>query len=146
MSLTHTFGLLTNPDNQWKAIRKDSESVTRLYMGHVLLLALIPAVAGFVGTTQVGWQIGNGQVTRLSINSALSLSVLFYAAMLAGIFILGKFINFFRRPYVPRDQKREGVALAASTETPMSRIGFLQVNLISGWIMWPGFLPLTYAC
>lgn len=145
MSLTHTFGLLTNPDNQWKAIRKDSESVTRLYTGHVLLLALIPAVAGFVGTTQVGWQIGDGQVTRLSINSALSLSVLFYAAMLAGIFILGKFIDFFAATYDAGDQAPRGVAMAAYTATPMFLIGVIAVypNI---WVnMLAGLVAIAYA-
>ena len=52
MSLTHTFGLLAHPDQEWEAIRNESETVTRLYAGHILLLALIPAVAGFIGTTQ----------------------------------------------------------------------------------------------
>ncbi|MBK1872848.1 MULTISPECIES: Yip1 family protein [Marinobacter] len=140
MSLSHTFGLLTHPDQQWKAIRKDSESTTQLYLGHVLLLALIPALAGFFGTTQVGWQIGDGQVTRLSVNSALSLSVLFYAAMLAGIFILGKFIDFFAATYDAVDNAPRGVAMAAYTATPMFLIGVIAaypniwVNMLAGLI------------
>lgn len=140
MSLSHTFGLLTHPDQQWKAIRKDSESVTQLYLGHVLLLALIPALAGFFGTTQIGWQIGDGQVTRLSISSALSLSVLFYAAMLAGIFILGKFIDFFAATYDAVDKAPRGVAMAAYTATPMFLIGVIAaypniwVNMLAGLV------------
>lgn len=118
MSLTHTFGLLTNPDQAWEAIRRESESVTRLYTGHVLLLALIPALAGFIGTSQIGWQIGDGPVTRLSVSSAMSLSVLFYAAMLAGIFILGKFIDFFAATYDAVDRTPRGVTMAAYTATP----------------------------
>ena len=65
MSLTHTFGLLAHPDQEWEAIRNESESVTKLYAGHILLLALIPAVAGFIGTTQVGWQIGDECATAI---------------------------------------------------------------------------------
>lgn len=145
MSLTHTFGLLTHPDEQWEAIRKESESVTRLYTGHVLLLALIPALAGFIGTTQVGWQIGDGQVTRLSVDSALSLSVLFYAAMLAGIFILGKFIDFFAATYDAADQAPKGVTMAAYTATPMFLIGVIAAypNI---WInMLAGLVAIAYA-
>ncbi|MFP3979410.1 MULTISPECIES: Yip1 family protein [Marinobacter] len=140
MSLSNTFGLLTHPDQQWKAIRNDSESISQLYLGHVLLLALIPALAGFFGTTQVGWQIGDGQVTRLSVNSALSLSVLFYAAMLAGIFILGKFIDFFAATYDAVDRVPRGVAMAAYTATPMFLIGVIAaypniwVNMLAGLV------------
>lgn len=145
MSLAHTFGLLTNPDQQWEAIRKDSESVTRLYTGHVLLLALIPALAGFIGTSQIGWQIGDGQVTRLSVNSALSLSVLFYAAMLAGIFILGKFIDFFAATYEVADRTPRGVTMAAYTATPIFLIGVIAVypNI---WVnMVAGLVAIAYA-
>lgn len=145
MSLTHTFGLLTNPNQAWEAIRRDSESVTRLYTGHVLLLALIPALAGFYGTSQIGWQIGDGQVTRLSISSALSLSVLFYAAMLAGIFILGKFIDFFAATYDAVGQTPRGIAMAAYTATPIFLIGVIAVypNI---WVnMLAGLVAIAYA-
>lgn len=145
MSLTHTFGLLTHPDREWEAIRKDSESTTRLYLSHVLLLALIPALAGFFGTTQIGWQIGDGQVTRLSINSALNLSVLFYAAMLAGIFILGKFIDFFAATYDAVERVPQGVTLAAYTATPIFLIGVIAVypNI---WVnMLAGLCAIAYA-
>ncbi len=145
MSLTHTFGLLTHPDQQWEAIRKESESVTRLYTGHVLLLALIPALAGFIGTSQVGWQIGDGQVTRLSVSSALSLSVLFYGAMLAGIFILGKFIDFFAATYDAVERTPRGVTMAAYTATPIFLIGVIAVypNI---WVnMLAGLVAIAYA-
>lgn len=145
MSLTHTFGLLTHPDRAWESIRQESESVTRLYLGHVLLLALIPALAGFFGTTQVGWQIGDGPVTRLSIDSALSLSVLFYAAMLAGIFILGKFIDFFAATYGAVERTPRGVTMAAYTATPIFLIGVIAVypNI---WVnMLAGLVAISYA-
>lgn len=140
MSLAHSFGLFTHPDQEWEAIRKESESVTRLYVGHILLLALIPAVAGFYGTTQVGWQIGDGQITRLSTASALQLSVLFYVAMLAGIFVLGKFIDFFAATYDAVERIPRGVALAAYTATPIFLIGVIAaypniwVNMLAGLV------------
>ncbi|MGO1461210.1 MAG: Yip1 family protein [Marinobacter sp.] len=145
MSLTNTFGLLTNPDQAWESIRKESESVARLYTGHVLLLALIPAVAGFVGTSQIGWQIGDGQVTRLSVGSAFTLSVLFYAVMLAGIFILGKFIDFFAATYDAVDRTPRGVTMAAYTATPIFLIGVIAVypNI---WVnMLAGLVAIAYA-
>lgn len=109
MSLTHTVGLLTHPDREWEAIRNEPESIGKLYLGHVLLLALIPALAGFYGSTQVGWQIGDGQVIRLTSTSAMQLSALFYGAMLTGIYIIGRFIDFFRRPMTLKTAPQEGL-------------------------------------
>ncbi|MEX0605413.1 MAG: Yip1 family protein [Marinobacter sp.] len=138
MSLSHTVGLLTHPDREWESIRNDSESIGKLYLGHVLLLALIPAVAGFYGTTQVGWQIGDGQVIRLTSSSALQLCMLFYAAMLAGIYIIGRFIDFFAATYEVKNDKPRGVILAAYTATPVFLLGIIAaypniwVNMVVG--------------
>ena len=140
MSLGHTFGLLTHPDQEWEAIRKDSQSIGRLYLGHIILLALIPAAASFYGTTQVGWQIGDGQVIRLTSGSALQLCTLFYAAMLAGVYIIGRFIDFFAATYEAKNENPKGVTLAAYTATPMFLLGFIAaypniwVNMLVGLI------------
>ncbi|MBW0148856.1 Yip1 family protein [Marinobacter arenosus] len=145
MSLTHSFGLLAHPDQEWEAIRNESETTTRLYLGHILLLALIPAAAGFYGTTQVGWQIGDGQITRLSSGSALQLSVLFYAAMLAGIFVLGKFIDFFAATYDAVERTARGVTLAAYTATPVFLLGVIAIYPNIWANMLAGLVAISYA-
>lgn len=140
MSLSHTVGLLAHPDREWEAIRNDSESVGKLYLGHILLLALIPAVAAFYGTTQVGWQIGDGQIIRLTSDSALQLCGLFYAAMLAGIYIIGRFIDFFAATYEVTSDRPRGVILAAYTITPVLLMGIIAaypniwVNMLVGLV------------
>lgn len=145
MSLGHTVGLLTHPDREWEAIRNHSESISMLYLGHILLLALIPAAAGFYGTTQVGWQIGDGQIIRLTQSSALQLSALFYGAMLAGIYIIGRFIDFFAATYEVKNDKPRGVILAAYTATPVFLMGVIAVypNI---WVnMTAGLIAVAYA-
>lgn len=145
MSLTHTLGLLTHPDREWESIRNEPESVGKLYFGHVLLLALIPALAAFYGSTQVGWQIGDGQVIRLTSASALQLSALFYGAMLAGIYIIGRFIDFFAATYEVKDSTPRGITLAAYTATPVFLLGIIAVypNI---WVnMIVGLIAVAYA-
>ncbi|WP_166269114.1 Yip1 family protein [Marinobacter caseinilyticus] len=145
MSLGHTVGLLTHPDREWEAIRKDSESIGMLYLGHILLLALIPAAAGYYGTTQVGWQIGDGQIIRLTSGSALQLCILFYAAMLAGVYIIGRFIDFFAATYDVRNDNPKGVILAAYTATPVFLLGVIAVypNI---WVnMLVGLIAIAYS-
>lgn len=145
MSLGHTIGLLTNPDKEWQQIRDDSESLPRLYLGHVLLLALIPAVAGYYGTSQVGWQIGDGQVIKLTSASALPLCILFYAAIVAGIYILGRFIDFFAATYGVSESNPKGVTLAAYTATPLLFAGIIAVYP-SVWLnMLAGLIALSYS-
>jgi len=138
MSLLHSIGILTHPDREWESIRSDQESTTKLYLGHVLVLALVPALSAYFGTTQVGWQIGEGEVVKLTQNSAAQLCILFYAAMLCGIFLIGKFIDFFSLTYGADESEHNGVVLAAYTATPLFLVGIiaiypvLWVNMIAG--------------
>lgn len=83
MSLLHAFGLLARPRAEWTAIHDRRYSVARSLFAHTAIFALIPAVAGYYGTTRTGWQIGAGDVVRLTEASALRIAVLYYLAMLA---------------------------------------------------------------
>lgn len=138
MSLMHSIGILTRPDKEWEAIRSDTESTAKLYLGHVLLLALVPALSAYYGTTEVGWQIGDGQIVKLTESSAAQLCILFYGAMLTGIFVIGKFIDFFSLTYGANESEHNGVLLAAYTATPLFLVGIIAVypvlwlNVISG--------------
>lgn len=145
MSLGHTVGLLTHPDREWQEIRDQSESIPKLYLGHVLLLALVPVAAAFYGTTQVGWRIGDGEVIRLTTASALPLCVLFYAAIVAGIYILGKFIDFFASTYGVSDSDPKGVTLAAYTATPMMLAGLVAIYPVLWLNVLVGLAALSYS-
>ena len=64
----HVVGLFTHPDQEWKEIRGDQEeSISHMYLTHTLILAAIPAVSAFIGTTQVGWVIGNRAPVMLTV-------------------------------------------------------------------------------
>jgi hypothetical protein len=145
MSLGHTVGLLTHPDKEWSAIREEHESVGKLYFSHIFVLALIPAVAAFYGTTQVGWQVGGSDVVKLTTASALQLCGLFYAAMVIGIYVIGKFIDFFATTYGVGENAHNGVILAGYTATPMLIVGLVAVYPVLWVNMLAGVAALAYS-
>ncbi|WP_207267380.1 Yip1 family protein [Pseudomonas sp. FW300-N1B4] len=82
----HVVGLFTHPDQEWKEIRGDQEeSISHMYLTHTLILAAIPAVSAFIGTTQVGWVIGSRAPVMLTTESALWMTIMSYLAMLGGL-------------------------------------------------------------
>lgn len=127
--LEHTLGILLHPDSEWKAIRNERHSFAQVFLSHVPFLALIPSVAAYYGVTQVGWTIGDGEVVKLTTASALSLCVMTYFALMAGVYILGEFINWMSRTYGVGDdaEKRhyEGTALAVYVTTPVFLAGIV---------------------
>lgn len=129
--LSHTLGIFLNPDSEWKAIRNEKTSFQQVFLSHVPFLALIPCVSAFVGVTQIGWSVGDGDPIRLSTSSALSLCALAYVAFLAGVFILGEFVNWMSKTYGVRDSEDrrhyEGTALAVYATSPMFLAGVLNI-------------------
>ncbi len=138
MILNHVWGLFAHPVEEWQEIRGERCSVGKCYCSHVLFLAAIPAVAGFIGTSQVGWQVGQHEVNRLTFESALSISLLFYMGMLVAVFAIGKTIHWMGQTYGTTQPLPQCIALAAYTATPLFLIGLmllypiLWLNLIMG--------------
>ena len=48
----HVLGLFTHPDEEWKEIKGEDESIGHMYLTHVLVLAAIPVISAYIGTTR----------------------------------------------------------------------------------------------
>ncbi|QXE10113.1 MULTISPECIES: Yip1 family protein [Pseudomonas] len=110
--------LFTQPNFAWADIRREEEAHPRHYLAHLLLLALIPAVCLFLGTTYVGWSLAAGETVRLSTASALQLSILLYVAIVAGVAVIGGFIRWMSRTFDARPTLNQCIGFAAYTVTP----------------------------
>jgi hypothetical protein len=117
--ISHVAGLFTHPHQEWKEIRDNPESISHVYFAHVLFLALIPPVSMYIGTTKVGWVIGTGDPVMLTESSALVMSGFMYLAMLAGVAVMGAFINWMSRTYDSAPGYVRCVVFAAYTATPL---------------------------
>ena len=115
----HVLGLFTHPDQEWKEIRGEEESISHRYLTHTLILAAIPAVSAFIGTTQVGWVIGDRAPVMLTHESALWMTIMSYLAMLAGVAVMGAFIHWMARTYDANPSMARCIAFATYTATPL---------------------------
>ena len=79
--INHVWGLFAHPSQEWQEITGEEREVGHLHLGEVLVLAAIPAISAFIGTTQVGWSIGGGDAVKLTESSALQLTLLSYLAL-----------------------------------------------------------------
>ena len=84
--LSHLFGLFVNPVAEWQKIRAVDCTIGKCYCSFVFLMAAIPPVSGYFGTTMFGWEIGAREAIKLSHESALSIAIAFYLVMLVGVF------------------------------------------------------------
>lgn len=125
--LQHTLGILLRPHAEWSAIRNEKNSFLQVFISHVPFLALIPAICAYIGVTQVGWTIADGDPVKLTPASAASLCALSYVALLAGVYLLGEFINWMSKTYGVQDDAEQrhykGTALAVYVSTPVLLAG-----------------------
>jgi len=144
MFIQHIIGLLSDPTRQWEKIREQYQSGSGNPVGHVLILALIPAVSGYIGTTQVGWRIGVGEPIRITGDSAMSIAIIYYIALLVGIFSVGWVIHLLGKAYEVQKPLPLCIALAAYTATPLFLIGLMQGYPVLWLNMLMGLPALAY--
>lgn len=140
----HVWGLFTHPDQEWQEIRGEEESISHMYLTHVLILAAIPALSAYFGTTEVGWTIGDGDPVKLTAESALQMTIMSYLAMLAGVAVMGAFIHWMARTYDSSPTMTQCVVFAAYCATPLF-IGGVAALYPSLWLgMFIGTAAICY--
>lgn len=145
MPLRHVLGLLARPRAEWQAIHDRRYGVARSFLAHTAIFALVPAVAGYVGTTRTGWQIGAGDVVRLTEASALRIALLYYLAMVAATFSVAWVIHWMSRTYGASQPLGQCYALATYTATPLFLVGAMHLQPILWLNLVIGLPALGYA-
>jgi hypothetical protein len=124
--IQHTFGLLTRPSAQWKTIAELSESSFRTLLLYPWIFAILPAVAWYYGTSQVGWSVGDhGDTIKLTTASARQICILFYLAMVACVSVIGYFIHWMSDTYGADSSVTKGIVIAGLTATPLFIAGLV---------------------
>ena len=127
MLLHHIPGLLSQPQQEWVAIRDEQTTVQGLYTGYILIVAAIPPICALLGTTLFGWRIGAGEPVKLTLDSAFQMGIAFYVAILAATFSIGLLINWMSQTYGGEKPLHICLALAAYTATPLFLVGVMQL-------------------
>ncbi|WMS86226.1 Yip1 family protein [Pleionea litopenaei] len=127
MSLRNTFGLLYEPEKQWQKISEKNDSVFKTYFKYIVVMALLPPAAAYVGSTHVGWTLGMSDTYRLTPQSALQLSVAAYLAILVAVLVLAWFVQWMAKTYGANPSYKRCVNLTAYSCTPLFLVSILGV-------------------
>ncbi len=126
MILNHLWGIYTQPKEEWKTIDKQHESYFSS-LSHILIIALIPAGMAFYASAYLGWDIGAGSTSetiRLTMNSAMAMSVAMYFGLVVGVIALAVLIHKLANAFETSPTYTQCLEIAAYTATPMFMAGF----------------------
>lgn len=125
MSFMTAIALLYNPTREWQKIAAHKESIRHIYFTFLIFFAAIPPVSAYIGSTYIGWRIGNGETHRLTHDSAILLSVAAYIAILVAVAVIAAFVHWMAKTYGTDPRYRRCLKLTAYSFTPLFLAGFL---------------------
>jgi len=115
--------LLLSPADGWPAIQQADLSIAEVYLRHIVPLAMITPICGYIGATQVGWPVPGADTLFMTPESAFRIAILSFLAILVAVLVIGKMIQWMGQTYEARQSLSRCVSLAAYTITPLLIIG-----------------------
>jgi hypothetical protein len=84
--------ILLTPRTEWPVIDGESATTGSIYMGYVIPLAAIPAIAAFIGTTVFGVR-ALGMSVRVPVGAGIRSAVVSYLLSLVAVWVLAFVID-----------------------------------------------------
>lgn len=121
--LINPLTLIFNSERQWNELSTASSAKLWSFIPYLLFMTLIPCISWYYGTTVVGWTIGDGDITRLTTESALYISIAMYITIIGCIGAIGYSVHWMAATYGSDSSIIKGIALTSLTTTPFFILG-----------------------
>jgi len=105
-------GILLQPKSEWPAIEGEPGTAGYLFPNYVMIVAAIPAVCTFIGTSIIG--LGG---YRIGIGIGLVRAIVVYALSLAGVFVIAYIIDFLAGTFGGRKSPDNAMRVSAYAPT-----------------------------
>jgi hypothetical protein len=106
------------PRSEWPVIAPEPTTISQLYAGFVMPLAVLAALLGFVRMSVLGVNTAFGGGFRMPIGSGLTYTVMMFVSALIGVFIVGFIINALAPTFSGQRDQRQALKVAAYSLTP----------------------------
>jgi hypothetical protein len=131
---THFFGLFSTPHVEWQSIREETSDLTQFSLKRLAFFAAIPAISFFFGLTYVGWSLSGSEFNKVPMDSALMMTVAFYAMIIIATFLMAYFTFITEKSIAEEASFERCLLFVCYTATPMFMAGLV------------GFLPIVWLC
>lgn len=123
--------LIISPATEWEVIKGETWTVSDLFTKYAILLAAIPAVAGFLGYTFFGLSYGFGSI-KLGFGTSLTWAILTFILSLVGVFVLGFIIDALAPSFGSTKDMVASLKVAVFSSTPAWVAGILNIFPVLG--------------
>jgi len=124
--------MLITPKTEWVTIESENTSHAKLFFAYVLPLALIPAIAAFIGYGLIGHSYWGGRVHSISWGVRQAVSQLI--TMCAGTYIAAFVIYLLADTFNSKKDFNKAFELVAYAYTPMFVGGIFYIYPSISWL------------
>ena len=125
--------VLVSPKTEWSAIEAENEPHAKVFTTYVVLLALIPAVASFIGYGLIGHSVFGVKVGG-TISWGLRQAIVQYIAMICGVYVTAFVIDFLAENFGAKKDLNRAFSLVAYSYTPMFVAGVFYLLPSLAWL------------
>ncbi|MCL2502801.1 MAG: YIP1 family protein [Bacteroidales bacterium] len=125
--------VLVSPKAEWLTIEAEHAPHTKVFSSYVLPLALIPAVAAFIGYGLIGYSVFGVNVGS-TIGWGMRQAMMQYVSMLGGIYLTAFVINALAANFGATKDFNRAFSLVAYSYTPMFLAGVFYILPSLSWL------------
>jgi hypothetical protein len=139
-------GILLNPDMEWRAIERESGDPNHLFPNYVSILALIPALASFIGSIIGG---------RVTVFTGFFTAIFLYVLTFVLVYVVGILIDALAPTFGAQKNFANALKLSVYSFTPVWLSGIFMLvpglrflmllGLYGVYLLWIGLPPLMKA-
>jgi hypothetical protein len=147
--------LLLTPRSEWPVIEREPADLAHLFTNYVGYLAVIPAVAGFIGGSVVGVTVGGMGTVRTGFFSGLMFAIFSYLMTFVGVYLIAWIIEMLAPRFGGQKNFANALRIASYFPTPfwlagifsfLPGLSFLGVlGLYGFYLLWLGLPALMKA-
>lgn len=125
--------IMFNPKPEWEVIKVEPSTTQELYTNYALILAAIPAVAGFLGYIIFGYPWLMGSI-NLPVGSLLTWAIMTYIQMILSVIIISFVIDALAPSFGSTKNMTASTKVAVYSFTPAWVAGILHIVPALGFI------------
>ncbi len=116
--------IMMTPKTEWPVIDREPGDAASLFKNYVAILAAIPAICGFIGSSIVGYSIPGTGTVRIGVGQGLALMIVSYLLTLAGVYVMALVIDALAATFGGRKHSESALKSASYSYTPIALAGF----------------------
>lgn len=126
--------ILTTPKTEWPVVAAEPATVSSLFTGYIVIIAALPAIAGFIKSSLIGTTVF-GITVRNSIGGGITAMVLGYVLSLVVVYVVALIINALAPTFGGQKDMVQALKTAAYSWTASWIAGIAVIVPWLGWLI-----------